>query len=65
MSINEPHHVTATSRRDFLTRAGAGFVITLLSVIGLSFYAEPQHHHDAPPDHQPAAVLSKATASTS
>jgi hypothetical protein len=25
MSINEPHHATASSRRDFLTRAGAGF----------------------------------------
>src|SRR5206468_7882603 len=25
MSTNEPHHVTAASRRDFLTRAGAGF----------------------------------------
>ena len=23
-----------------------GFVLTLASVIGLSFYAEPQHHHD-------------------
>ncbi|GAB3870358.1 hypothetical protein GCM10027610_132000 [Dactylosporangium cerinum] len=23
----------------------AGFVVTLGSVIGLSFYAEPQHHH--------------------
>ena len=25
MSTNEPHYVTASSRRDFLTRAGAGF----------------------------------------
>jgi hypothetical protein len=25
--------------------AGFGFVATLLAVIGLSFYAEPQHHH--------------------
>ena len=25
--------------------AAAGFVVTLGSVIGLSFYAEPQHHH--------------------
>jgi uncharacterized membrane protein len=25
--------------------AGAGFLVTLAAVIGLSFYAEPQHHH--------------------
>lgn len=25
--------------------AAAGFLVTLLAVIGLSFYAEPQHHH--------------------
>jgi FtsH-binding integral membrane protein len=33
--------------------AALGFVATLVSVIGLSFYAEPQHHHEvshhAPP----------------
>lgn len=27
--------------------AGAGFVITILSVVGLSFFAEPQHHHQS------------------
>jgi hypothetical protein len=26
--------------------AGLGFVTTLVAVIGLSFYAEPQHHHE-------------------
>jgi hypothetical protein len=25
--------------------AAAGFLVTLLAVIGLSFYAEPQHQH--------------------
>jgi hypothetical protein len=27
-----------------------GFVITLAGVIGLSFYAEPQHHHETAPE---------------
>jgi hypothetical protein len=25
--------------------AAAGFLMTLMAVTGLSFYAEPQHHH--------------------
>ncbi|WP_238017363.1 hypothetical protein KZZ52_05580 [Dactylosporangium sp. AC04546] len=34
-----------------------GFVVTLGSVIGLSFYAEPQHHHQIKPEsaHRPHA----------
>jgi hypothetical protein len=31
------------SGREWL--AGLGFLMTLIAVIGLSFYAEPQHHH--------------------
>jgi len=29
--------------------AAAGFVVTLAAVIGLTFYAEPQHHHQSLP----------------
>ncbi|GAA2589212.1 hypothetical protein GCM10010399_19110 [Dactylosporangium fulvum] len=29
---------------------GLGFVVTLGSVLGLSFYAEPQHHHQVKPE---------------
>jgi drug/metabolite transporter (DMT)-like permease len=36
--------------------AGAGFLITLATVIGLSFYAEPQHHHEVV-GHEPPREL--------
>ena len=32
--------------------AAVGFVTTLLAVIGLSFYAEPQHHHEVAGRHR-------------
>jgi hypothetical protein len=32
--------------------AAAGFAATLVSVIGLSFYAEPQHHHEVAGRHR-------------
>jgi len=32
--------------------AVVGFVVTLLSVIGLSYYAEPQHHHQVADRHR-------------
>jgi hypothetical protein len=34
--------------------AGLGFLITLGSVIGLTFFAEPQHHHQLVGRHRPA-----------
>jgi hypothetical protein len=37
--------------------AGAGFVVTLLAVIGLSFYAEPQHHHVVRADHKHPSLV--------
>jgi hypothetical protein len=43
--------------------AGAGFLLTLAAVTGLSFYAEPQHHH--PTVHQskkPTAEMSRSAA---
>jgi hypothetical protein len=40
--------------------AAVGFVGTLLAVIGLSFYAEPQHHHEILGERAPA--LERATA---
>ncbi|MGC9668877.1 hypothetical protein ACNTMW_20250 [Planosporangium sp. 12N6] len=36
--------------------AAAGFLVTLLSVIGLSFYAEPQQHHQQAPSRIPVAA---------
>lgn len=42
--------------------AAAGFVLTLGAVIGLTFFAEPQHHHSSGPGPLPvAAVTSAAT----
>jgi drug/metabolite transporter (DMT)-like permease len=41
--------------------AASGFLATLVAVIGLSFYAEPQHHHQVAGRHR-AAVPSRATA---
>jgi hypothetical protein len=41
--------------------AAVGFVATLASVIGLSFYAEPQHHHDVVGKHR-APLLDRLTA---
>jgi hypothetical protein len=40
-----------TPGREWL--AGFGFVLTLGSVIGLSFFAEPQHHHQIIGKHRP------------
>jgi len=34
----------------------AGFVMTLVAVIGLSFYAEPQHHHQVTTERSPVGV---------
>jgi drug/metabolite transporter (DMT)-like permease len=42
--------------------AAFGFLATLVAVIGLSFYAEPQHHHDVAGRHR-AVVPSRTTAS--
>jgi hypothetical protein len=42
--------------------AGIGFLATLVGVIGLSFYAEPQHHHQVAGRHR-AVVPSPATTS--
>jgi drug/metabolite transporter (DMT)-like permease len=36
--------------------AAAGFVVTLSAVIGLTFYAEPQHHHQRLPVAVPAVA---------
>lgn len=36
--------------------AGVGFAITLLAVIGLTRYAEPQHHHAVKPGRHAASV---------
>ncbi len=36
--------------------AAAGFLVTLVSVIGLSFYAVPQHHHPISGRHRPPVV---------
>jgi hypothetical protein len=36
--------------------AAAGFAMTLAAVIGLSFFAEPQHHHDHRTPHRPLAA---------
>lgn len=33
--------------------AGLGFLVTLASVIGLTFFAEPQHHHQIAGRHRP------------
>jgi hypothetical protein len=33
--------------------AAAGFLVTLLAVIGLTRYAEPQHHHAVAPATRP------------
>ncbi len=41
--------------------AGLGFVGTLVAVIGLSFYAEPQHHHHVAGRHR-SPMLARATA---
>jgi hypothetical protein len=41
--------------------AAVGFVATLASVIGLSFYAEPQHHHQVAGRHR-AHLLERAPA---
>jgi hypothetical protein len=41
--------------------AGIGFLATLIGVIGLSFYAEPQHHHQVAGRHR--AAVTSATAS--
>jgi drug/metabolite transporter (DMT)-like permease len=38
--------------------AAAGFVMTLVAVIGLSFFAEPQHHHQTA---RPRAVVASGT----
>jgi multisubunit Na+/H+ antiporter MnhB subunit len=38
--------------------AAAGFVMTLVAVIGLSFFAEPQHHHQTA---RPRAVVTSGT----
>jgi drug/metabolite transporter (DMT)-like permease len=35
--------------------AGAGFLMTLIAVIGLTFYAEPQHHHQVVESRIPVA----------
>jgi hypothetical protein len=42
--------------------AGFGFVGTLVAVIGLSFYAEPQHHHQVAGKHR-SPLLERVTAS--
>ena len=42
------------SGREWL--AGAGFLMTLVAVIGLSFYAEPQHHHQVKTERSPVGV---------
>jgi drug/metabolite transporter (DMT)-like permease len=41
--------------------AAAGFVATLASVIGLTRYAEPQHHHSTAADSRPGARQNAAT----
>ena len=41
--------------------AGAGFVLTLGAVIGLTFFAEPQHHHSSGPGPLPVAAVANAT----
>jgi drug/metabolite transporter (DMT)-like permease len=43
--------------------AGVGFLVTLGSVLGLTFFAEPQHHHVVSPAPLPAPVLVPAAAS--
>jgi drug/metabolite transporter (DMT)-like permease len=43
--------------------AAIGFLATLVSVIGLSFYAEPQHHHQVAGRHR-AALPSRTTAAS-
>lgn len=48
------------SGREWL--AAIGFLATLIAVIGLSFYAEPQHHHQVAGRHR-AVVPSRAAAS--
>jgi hypothetical protein len=42
--------------------AGVGFVLTLGAVIGLTFYAEPQHHHSSGPGPVPAPQVANAAA---
>jgi hypothetical protein len=43
--------------------AGLGFVVTLGAVIGLTRYAEPQHHHATTPARRPDPRLRTATTS--
>jgi hypothetical protein len=40
--------------------AAAGFVLTLGAVIGLTFFAEPQHHHTSGPGPVPVAAVANA-----
>jgi drug/metabolite transporter (DMT)-like permease len=40
--------------------AAAGFLMTLVAVIGLSYYAEPQHHHEVKPVRSPVGVGARA-----
>jgi drug/metabolite transporter (DMT)-like permease len=40
--------------------AAAGFVVTLSAVIGLTFYAEPQHHHQRVPVAVPTVAAATA-----
>jgi len=44
--------------------AGLGFVVTLAAVIGLTRYAEPQHHHAAAPTRRPDPASPLRTAPT-
>jgi hypothetical protein len=37
--------------------AAAGFLVTLAAVIGLSFFAEPQHHHQVAGRHRPSEPM--------
>jgi hypothetical protein len=39
--------------------AALGFLITLASVIGLTFFAEPQHHHEKAPKHREPEPVAK------
>jgi hypothetical protein len=42
---------------------GIGFLATLVAVIGLSFYAEPQHHHQVAGRHRAVVPAGRAAAS--
>ncbi len=44
--------------------AAVGFLLTLGSVIGLTFYAEPQHHHQVAPRPDPVVRAAQAVVST-